>query len=167
MHHHPRALHPFVCWQHSMEGGHEGVAPVKSKKPQRAPERAAAESCSGPTATKQTVPAWPVPRKHTVHQALPSSQGQAHTCALPGDRFCCTKCPERDSEHSQSLVLHTHNIKGKKEQGLHEKHAPLCVSSPSPAQPVAGAVASTEHSLLHPRPCCSCAVKPFLLQLMS
>lgn len=129
VHHHPRALHPFACWQHSMEGGHEGIAPLKSKKPQCAPKRAAAESCSGPTATKQTVPAWPVPRKHTVHQAPPSSQGQAHTCALPGDRFCCTKCPERDSEHSNRWCFVHTTSRPKRSKGF-TRNMPHSVSLP-------------------------------------
>lgn len=81
--------------------------------------------------------AWPVPRKHVVHQALtPSqrvrvSQGQADTYALPGSRVCWAKVSQEGFWAQQSLVLHTQESQGQKRVKVAWEHASLYVPLPN------------------------------------
>lgn len=71
----PKSSAP-LCLLAALDGkGYEGIEPVKSKKSQRASEKAAAESSYKTNSSCLTMP-----RKHLVHQAPPLSQGQARVC---------------------------------------------------------------------------------------
>lgn len=119
----PRALHPCVCWQHWMEGGHEGIAPVKSKKSHRASEKAGAESSY-----------------KTNSSCLASAQkalGAAGTAFEPGPGTC-VHCQETDSAGQNVLrgILSTAitgasytTIKAKWSKGC-MRSMPQCVSVP-------------------------------------
>lgn len=157
MHHLPRALHPSVCWQHLKEGGHEAIANQRQEI----------------SACLRKGSSWVLLRANsykTNSSCLTSAQ-KAH--GAPGTAFepgpgTCVHCQETDFAGQNVLrgILSTAitdasytNIKAKVEQGLHERHAPVCVSSPPPVQPVGSAGVSTkQHNVLCSTPDCAAPV---------
>lgn len=112
--------------------GDEGTTPAKSKEsqpPSKGSEKSATESCPGAAAIKQECLTR---AQKACGMPGTASEPEGEDEPGPGRHVPCQKagfagqrCPERDFEHSSHWCFVHRNIKDKKEQGLHAKHAPL------------------------------------------